>query len=60
MYEGSELVRERDHMEKVNKVGMQCWFAGSSQPTRDTIFTLDNAIVVDHVPNSKAMGEVLF
>jgi len=60
VYEGSELVRERDHMEKVNKVGMQCWFAGSSQPTRDTIFTLDNAIVVDHVPNSKAMGEVLF
>lgn len=59
-YEGSELVRERDHMEKVLKTGLQSWYAGSANPTVDTIFALDNALVVDHVPNSKALGEVLF
>ena len=59
-YEGSELVRERDHMEKTLKTGLQSWYAGSANPTVDTIFALDNALVVDHVPNSKAMGTVLF
>lgn len=60
LYEGSEMVSERDGAPANRKTGMASWHCTRANPTREDIFILDNAMVVNHVPKSEAMGTVIF
>ena len=60
MYEGSEPIAEYDGGPQTTKIGFNAWSKQSSNPTATEIFVLDNALPVNHVPNSIAYGTVVF
>jgi len=60
LFEGSEPIAERDGANKVVKTGFSAWSADTSNPTETTLFALDNALAVNHIPNSTAYGTVIF
>jgi len=60
MYLGSEPIREYDNGPETIKVGSAQWSKGSSNPTGHEIFSLDNALPVNHVPKGLAYGTVVF
>lgn len=59
-YEGSEPIAEYDNGPETVKVGLSSWSVKRSNPTSTDLFVLDNALVVNHVPNSVAYGTVVF
>jgi hypothetical protein len=52
MYEGSEPIAEYDGGPETVKVGFQAWSTKTSNPTNTNVFVLDNALAVNHVPDS--------
>lgn len=60
IYEGSEPIAEYDGAAEAVKVGLSSWSVKRSNPTSTDLFILDNALVVNHVPNSTAYGTVVF
>lgn len=60
MYLGSEPIAERDGGPKNVKTGFAAWSNESANPTVTNVFVLDNAIPVNHTPNSIAYGTVVF
>lgn len=58
--EGSEPISEFDGAPTTVKIGLESWSVPRSNPTSTDLFVLDNAIVVNHVPNSHAYGQVIF
>lgn len=59
-YEGSEPIAEYDAGPETVKVGLSSWSVKRSNPTTTDLFVLDNALAVNHVPNSHALGTVVF
>jgi hypothetical protein len=59
-YKGGEPIAEYDNGPKTDKRGLNAWSVERSNPTTTELFTLDNALVVNHVPNSLAYGTVVF
>jgi len=59
-YEGSEPIAEYDGAPINVKVGMSAWSVARSNPTATDLFSLDNALIVNHVPTSIATGTVVF
>ncbi len=60
MYLGSEPIREYDNGPESIKVGSATWSKGSSNPTGYEVFSLDNALPINHTPDSYAFGTVIF
>ncbi len=52
MYLGSEPIAEFDGGPETVRVGMSNWVVKRSNPTATELFTLDNALPVNHVPAS--------
>lgn len=59
-YEGSEPIAEYDGGPETVKVGLSAWSVKRANPTATDLFSLDNALVVNHVPASEAYGTVIF
>lgn len=59
-YEGSEPVAEYDGAAETLKVGLSSWAVKRANPTQTELFVLDNALIVNHIPNSIAYGTVIF
>jgi len=59
-YQGSEPIAEYDGGNKNTKVGVASWAVERSNPTATDLFVLDNALIVNHVPDSVAYGTVVF
>lgn len=59
-YLGSEPIAEYDAGPKNVKTGMASWSVERSNPTATDLFILDNCLTVNHVPNSIALGTVVF
>ena len=57
---GSEPISEFDGGPKTVRVGLSAWSKESSNPTVTEIFALDNALAINHIPNSTANGTVVF
>lgn len=60
MYLGSEPVSDAENAPEVVRTGLYVWSKRSFNPTGREIFALDNALLVNHVPNSTAYGTVVF
>lgn len=60
MYLGSEPIAERDGGPKTVKTGFSAWSNETANPTTTNLFVLDNALAVNHIPNSIAYGTVVF
>jgi hypothetical protein len=60
LYQGSEPIAEYDGGPESVRVGLSSWSKKSSNPTSTEIFTLDNCLPVNHVPDSVAYAEVIF
>lgn len=59
-YQGSEPIAEYDAGPKEVKIGMASWSVERSNPTTTDLFVLDNALIVNHIPDSVAYGTVVF
>ena len=59
-YEGSEPIAEYDGGPETLKTGMASWSVKRSNPTSTDLFVLDNALTINHIPDSKAYGTVIF
>jgi len=59
-YIGGEPIAEYDGGPKSEKFGFNAWAREISNPTATELFTLDNALVVNHVPSNVAFGTVVF
>lgn len=59
-YEGSEPIAEYDGGPEAVKVGLNAWSVKRANPTTTDLFVLDNALLVNHVPNSTAYGTVVY
>ena len=57
---GSEPIAEFDGGPKSVRVGLSSWAKESANPTVTEIFALDNALAINHIPNSTAYGTVVF
>jgi hypothetical protein len=57
---GSEPIAEFDGGPKSVRSGMSAWSKESSNPTVTELFALDNALAINHIPNSVANGTVIF
>lgn len=57
---GSEPIAEFDGGPKTVRQGLSAWSKESSNPTVTEIFVLDNALAINHIPNSVANGTVVF
>lgn len=57
---GSEPIAEYDGGPKTVRVGSSSWAKESSNPTVTELFTLDNALAINHIPSSVAYGTVVF
>ena len=60
MYQGSEPIAEYDNGPESVKIGLSSWSKKSANPTGTEIFTLDNALAVNHIPDSVAYGTVVY
>lgn len=60
MYQGSEPIAEYDGGPETVRIGLSSWSKKTSNPTATEIFTLDNALPVNHIPASVAYGTVVF
>ena len=52
MYEGSEPIAEFDGGPETVKAGMAAWSTKTANPTNTNVFILDNALPINHVPDS--------
>lgn len=59
-YQGSEPIAEYDAGPKELKIGTTSWSVDRSNPTTTDLFVLDNALIVNHIPDSVAYGQVVF
>ena len=59
-YIGGEPIAEYDGGPKSEKFGFNAWAREIANPTATELFTLDNALVVNHVPSNVAFGTVVF
>jgi len=59
-YIGGEPVAEYDGGPKTEKYGMNAWSREVANPTATELFCLDNALIVSHVPQNIAVGELVF
>jgi len=57
---GSEPIAEFDGGPESIRRGMSSWSKRSANPTVTEIFALDNALAINHIPNSTAYGTVVF
>lgn len=57
---GSEPIAEYDGGPKSTRVGFSAWSKESANPTVTELFVLDNALAINHIPNSVAYGTVIF
>jgi len=57
---GSEPIAEYDGGPKTVRVGLSSWSKESANPTVTELFVLDNALAINHVPNSVSYGTVVF
>jgi hypothetical protein len=57
---GSEPIAEYDGAPETVRVGFSAWSKKSSNPTATELFILDNALAINHIPNSTAYGTVIF
>ena len=57
---GSEPIAEYDGGPKTVRVGASAWSKESSNPTVTELFILDNALAINHIPNSTAYGTVVY
>lgn len=57
---GSEPIAEYDGGAKTVRVGLSAWSKESANPTVTEIFALDNALAINHIPNSVAYGTPVF
>ena len=60
MQEAGEPISEYDGQPRSEKRGFNAWARDISDPTATEIFTLDNALAINHIPNSTARGTVVF
>ncbi len=60
MMEGSEPIAEFDGGPETVRSGFSAWSVKKSNPTETTLFALDNALAINHVPVSTAYGTVIF
>jgi len=59
-YQGSEPIAEFDGGPEDLKIGSAAWSVKRSNPTSTDLFILDNALIVNHIPDSVAYGTVVF
>lgn len=57
---GSEPIAEFDGGPETVRVGLSAWSKKASNPTATEIYNLDNALAINHIPNSTANGTVVF
>lgn len=58
-YLGSEPIAEYDAGPETVKTGLNSWSNKRSNPTSTDLYALDNALTVNHIPDSTAIGDVL-
>ncbi len=59
-YTGSEPIAEFTGGTESVKRGLASWSIKTANPTETNLFALDNALVVNHIPVSEAVGTVVF
>ncbi len=59
-YQGSEPIAEYDGAPETEKIGFAAWSVKRSNPTSTELYTLDNALIVNHIPTANAIGTVVF
>lgn len=59
-YQGSEPIAEYDGAAETEKIGFAAWSVKRSNPTATELYTLDNALIVNHIPNALAIGTVIY
>lgn len=57
---GSEPIAEYDGGPESVRSGFSSWSKKSANPTVTELFALDNALAINHIPNSTAYGTVVF
>ena len=59
-YQGSEPIAEYDGAPENEKIGFAAWSVKRSNPTATELYTLDNALIVNHIPKALAVGNLVF
>ncbi len=59
-YLGSEPIAEYDAGPEVVKVGLNSWSVKRSNPTSTELYGLDNALIVNTIPKSIAIGTLVY
>jgi hypothetical protein len=59
-YQGSEPIAEYDGAPETEKIGFAAWSVKRSNPTATELYTLDNALMVNHIPNAMANPTLVF
>jgi len=59
-YQGSEPISEYDGAPESEKVGFSAWSVKRSNPTATELYTLDNALIVNHIPKAIANPTLVF
>ena len=59
-YQGSEPIAEYDGAPENEKIGFAAWSVKRSNPTATELFTLDNALIVNHIPKALAVGTLVY
>lgn len=60
MHLGSEPIAEYNGGPKSVRRGFSSWAVETADPTATMLYSLDNALMVNHIPNSLAYGTVVF
>jgi hypothetical protein len=59
-YQGSEPIAEYDGAPETEKIGFAAWSVKRSNPTATELYTLDNALMVNHIPAAMAQPTLVF
>jgi len=59
-YQGSEPIAEYDGAPENEKIGFAAWSVKRSNPTATELYTLDNALIVNHIPKALAVGTLVY
>lgn len=59
-YQGAEPIAEYDGAPEIERIGFAAWSVKRSNPTATELFTLDNALIVNHIPKALAVGTLVY
>ena len=59
-YQGSEPIAEYDGAPENEKIGFAAWSVKRSNPTATELYTLDNTLIVNHIPKALAVGTLVY